>query len=48
MDLTCEDPGKVRMILIAYVMENAVAQVTAPLQVKVIGMRTLIVLMTGA
>ena len=48
MNLTCEDPGKVRMILIAYVLGNVVSQITAPLQAKVIGMRTLIVLMTGA
>ena len=47
MDLTCEDPGKIKMILVAYVLGNAVAQVTAPLQVRVLGMRTLLVLMTG-
>ena len=31
MNLTCEDPAKVRMIIVAYVLANLASQITAPL-----------------
>lgn len=48
MDLTCEDPNKVLMIPVAYVIANFMSQTTASMQVKAFGMRRMILVMTLA